>query len=247
MSGPRNHHYVPQWLLTAWCSPSDAKLQSYFRLPDGTLSSQRRSPRGLASQCDLYRWQGNSYVDPTEVETRFFQKLDSRAARAAQILRTSGAQMPIAACKDWARFLSACLVRTPFVISVVRDMLRERVKKIGGDISVLNELLPGWLEDGGLEDVVDYVRSDRAVLLWADMRWWVESTNDASYTLLLSDFPLTGRTIEPNGKGFRDHADRADPSLAYAYPVVSKVQVWVSRSASCTIYGRPKRQAEATG
>jgi hypothetical protein len=201
VSEPRNPHYVPQWFLKAWCSPDDSRLQSYFRLGNGQLSSQRKSPTRLASQRDLYSWVAPSHQAPTELETGFFQKLDSKAAQAVSILREPGTlPMPTDVRTDWARFLATTLARTPFGLEGWRSELRKSGEQRFGDrISLVDRLLPGWFNDTGLEQIVDYLSSDRAIKFWMDMHWWVERTDGARYPLLTSDHPCVGRFIDDSG------------------------------------------------
>lgn len=201
MSEPRNHHYVPQWLLRAWCSPSDSKLQSFFRLEDGRLSSQRKAPKSVASQRDLYSWVAPLHNDPTELERGFFQELDAKAARAAHILREPGTvPMPMEMRRDWARFLMATLARTPLGLEGWRYELRKMGReRLGERHGLVDSLMPGWLKDTALEQIIELLSGDRAIEFCMDMRWWVERTDGARYSLLTSDHPCVGRLVEDTG------------------------------------------------
>jgi hypothetical protein len=181
-------------------------LQSYFRLEDGRLSSQRRSPKTLASQRDLYNWVSPYNEAPTELEKGFFQQLDSKAARAASILcgpPTLG--IPTDVFRDWARFLTATVVRTPFALEGWRFQLRKSGEELlGKDLGLLDSLLPGWLDDMGLKQIVDFLSSDQVLNLWKNMRSWMEDTDGARYRLLTSDSPGVGQLIgDSNDSGLK--------------------------------------------
>lgn len=198
MSEPRNHHYVPQWLLRAWCSPADNRLQSFFRLDDGRLSSQRRPVKSVASQVDLYSWIAPDHPNPTQLEAEFFQELDSKAARAAAILREPGTRaMTMEVRYEWARFLTASFIRSPLGLGGWKDEFRnDGLSTLGtANTKLVDNVLPGWFEDTAMKLTVEFLKSDSAVDFWIQMRWWVECTDEAAYRLLTSDAPGVGRTI----------------------------------------------------
>jgi hypothetical protein len=108
--------------------------------------------------------------------------------------------MPMDVRTDWARFLAATLARTPFGLEGWRSELRKNGEERFGDrISLVDRLLPGWFNDTGLEQIVDYLSSDRAIKFWMDMHWWVEGTDGARYPLLTSDHPCVGRFTDDTG------------------------------------------------
>lgn len=198
MSDPRNHHYVPQWQLREWRSTGDKKLQSYFRLPDGRLSSQRRSPKSVASEKDLYTWLAPDHPNPQQLEKEFFQQIDSRAATAAQVLRNPGTMpMSMNVRCDWARFLTASILRTPFGLNgwkaVFKDIAHDR---LGPDMALVERLTLINYNDEALKKTIEHLRRDIALEPWMQMRWWVECVDNARYYLLTSDTPMVGRIID---------------------------------------------------
>jgi hypothetical protein len=151
----------------------------------------------VASGENLYSWCNPDHPDPTELERTFFQELDSKAAYAARILREPGTRaMPMDVRRDWARFLTATWLRTPLALSSWKKEFRAMAEsRLNGQMKLVETVMPGWPEDTALHQIIEHLMSDEAVAEWMQMRWWVQPTDGAKYTLLTSDRPARGRRI----------------------------------------------------
>jgi uncharacterized protein DUF4238 len=216
MSEPRKHHYVPQWHLRQWVS-SDYKLQSFMRLEDGSLSSRRISPKSIAFEQDLYSWASQNHDNPQELEKEFFQKLDTTAAQAAEILREPGTTpMPMDLRSHWARFLTASILRLPLELQMIKSYSRDlyldqvesmsatKVKQITQNewAKFIDTFFPGYLSDLSLKSYIDFLQDHQSIDTWLRLQWWVEKVDNAQYSLLTSDKPLIMRGIQGMKEGF---------------------------------------------
>ena len=105
--------------------------------------------------------------------------------------------MPMDVRKNWSRFLTASIARTPFAIKGWRAEFRKMgERKLEEGIALIDDLMPNWFDDAGLEQIIDFLSSDKAVDTWMNMQWFVERTEGAAYDLLTSDWPWVGRYIE---------------------------------------------------
>lgn len=215
MSNPIKHHYVPQWHLRQWIS-EDNKLQSYFRLENGILSSRRYSTKSLAFETNLYTWASPNRPEEQQLEKEFFQKLDSNAAEVANKLRQNTKIELSHKYRDhWAQYLTACLIRLPKELSNIKKISKE------SDLDKLEELsigknsnydknnwqdfirthFPGFFEDRGLEFIVDYIQNGELNDFWLSLPWRVMQIKGSEYQLLTSDKPFITRGISQIEKG----------------------------------------------
>lgn len=238
MSDPRKHHYVPQWHLRQWVA-HDNRLQSYTRLADSSLSSRRFSAKSIAFETDLYSWVSPTHPERQQLEKEFFQTLDSKAALAASILREPGTKpLLMEQRKDWARFLTASILRLPLELRQIKNFSKEtdldHLQLLSNEqgtafkreewLDFISRFFPGFHEDRGLESLIEYLQGDESVEPWLQLQWWVEKVEGAQYTLLTSDRPLITRGIQKMEKGLlaflplsplRLFCATNDPVLAY--------------------------------
>jgi hypothetical protein len=79
VSHPRDHHFVPQFLLSRWCKPN-GKLTVYTRVRGRVLVSELH-PRSTAFERDLYAYQKVPLAKQQAIETEFMsRRIDGPAA-----------------------------------------------------------------------------------------------------------------------------------------------------------------------
>jgi hypothetical protein len=79
MSGSRDTHFLPQFLLRRW-SNSKGKVTAYVR-QQGRIVTSELNPRSTAFEPDLYSYQGVSGEERHEIETNFMTlRIDTPAA-----------------------------------------------------------------------------------------------------------------------------------------------------------------------
>ncbi|MYM84992.1 DUF4238 domain-containing protein [Duganella sp. FT50W] len=113
------HHYVPRFLLAAWCSLSDNRLSSYYwafhRLKHG-----RYSANAVAKLFQLYSLKTSA--DANWIERDFFTpQVDTPGADAYQAIMKLGIDRLTGAQVDaWTRFLVSLMVRGPDMVDLTR-------------------------------------------------------------------------------------------------------------------------------
>lgn len=90
MSVPRDHHFLPQFLLEPWCG-ADGKLTAYSKPYKDVVVTGRYAPSEVGKQADLYTYDGVPHGHAQVVETVFMQKVDSDAAQAFATVTAKGA------------------------------------------------------------------------------------------------------------------------------------------------------------
>lgn len=205
----RSHHYVPQFLLQAWCMPdprrNDKRLRQIGRRPHiGGPRVSPKTPRGVACIDDLYTIQLAERVSRSLERDYFGPRIDNGGSQAHATLVAMGVDgLDDAARENWARFLCAQMARTPAMVK----LLERQVAMYAGEVTV--EALLAGLEEpereivvGLIEEIGDGVKHDaRAWLItvitalvrtrpFYSSRWLIRDLSGACSELLLGDNPL---------------------------------------------------------
>jgi hypothetical protein len=82
-NAPVRHHYVPQFYLSAWCSPGtkagEGNRVFVVENFDGQIKFTRRPTKATGFQDHLYSLSSDvSTTEPSVLETTFFSKLDDK-------------------------------------------------------------------------------------------------------------------------------------------------------------------------
>lgn len=126
MSIPRKHHYLPRFYLERWARNGEVIRYIRPRGSEGPLDCKSKAPAGIAYERDLY--QLPDITDPAEsqqIELRFFQGIDDRAATALQRL-DAGATLGPTDRAALARFMISLLHRSPSRLGAIRRELAEQ-------------------------------------------------------------------------------------------------------------------------
>ena len=113
----RRHHHAPQFYLRPWTA-ADGCLWRYSRAPNGKLCEDRKSPKSVGFEFDLYATTPTTPFErwPVDiVEKQVMAPLDDAAARVHSKLT---ALEPTTDLSDdervsWARFLNSLMERHP--------------------------------------------------------------------------------------------------------------------------------------
>jgi hypothetical protein len=116
----QDHHYIPQFLLRGWCSPSGV-LTVYSRRQGRVVTSERR-PKGTGFEANLYSYEEVAPERRNVIETDFFSPhIDDRAASVLKKMVTGGfGTVTPDERSDFTRFLLALRVRHPEAVALAK-------------------------------------------------------------------------------------------------------------------------------
>lgn len=120
MSSPRDHHFVPQFLLSRWCRPN-RKLAVYTRV-QGHVRISELHPRSTAFERDLYAFEKVPGTRQQAIETEFIsQRIESPAAPILQKL-VDGNLTSLTADErsDFTRFVLSLRARHPDAVALAK-------------------------------------------------------------------------------------------------------------------------------
>lgn len=126
MSIPRKHHYLPQFYLERWAR--DGEVIRYVRPlgNDGPLDCRGKAPKGIAYERDLYQLPDiPDLAESQQIEMRFFQEVDDRAATALQRV-DANTPLSLEDRTALARFMVSLLHRSPSRLGAIRRELLEK-------------------------------------------------------------------------------------------------------------------------
>lgn len=203
------HHYVPQFLLSAWAAGSpDGKIEVY-RLDLPGIPSSRRAPRYTGFEPDLYALSRPSVagMEQQAIETRFLRRIDDLAAQARQKLADKGLRsLSSEERASWTRFLMSLRLRQPDLISYLKQESSTRFRETlaqdpeeyeaeaaPDDPPTLEEWadenLPGLIENIGLSFFSGIVENEVIGTRIFRMKWWLWDVAMAPHDLLIADNP----------------------------------------------------------
>ena len=120
MSIPTDHHFLPKFLLDAWCG-DDGKLVAYSKPHGNTVAAKRYAPKAVAKQQELYSLELLPPADAQVIESGFLQLVDDHAARAFQTVYAKGADtITPQERSDITLFLLSLRVRHPDAVNMLR-------------------------------------------------------------------------------------------------------------------------------
>ena len=190
MSIPRKHHYLPQFYLERWAR--DGEVVRYIRPQgkDGPIECKSKAVKGVAYERDLYQLPDIAdAAESQQVELRFFQEVDDRAATALQRL-DAGATLDIADRTALVRFMVSLLHRSPSRLDAIRRELAE--KREGAPFRDLEgAALERALKSMSIRLLEMLVGSDQGPTLLSRLVPHQIIIGDAGKTLLTSDRPVS--------------------------------------------------------
>ena len=126
MATHAEHHFVPRFLLEQWHTPPDTRLSS-FRWAGTNLVSHRYKAKSVAKERHLYSLSRSSGEPDFQLEKNFWgpQVDDPAAVVHAKLLREGLDALGREDRIIWARFLVGLMLRTPGMVSRIRERGRQ--------------------------------------------------------------------------------------------------------------------------
>jgi Protein of unknown function (DUF4238) len=127
VSHPINHHYLPVFYLSQWCT-TDGKVIRYYR-PHKDVVASPIAPDNTGYEPGLYTLFGYPSEKAQVIETEFMgPHIDEPASRALKVLIADVSRMTDELRVAWTRFLMSMRLREPHSLaehgSLARNMLR---------------------------------------------------------------------------------------------------------------------------
>lgn len=204
---PLKHHYIPEFYLKRWAAPEDDKLCQWQR-HRGIVKPLRVYPAQTGYVHRLYELKDFPPNLAQQVESRFFQSVDTQAANALSYMEHDGRD---AGWSDklrsaWARFLISLLLRCPEDLAKMRpawerdfftvpDEVEERFRQEASSEafssfrSYLESLPLRSREKPFFELLISLMSSQHLGELLINMHWAVINATD-DWPLYTSDRPV---------------------------------------------------------
>lgn len=158
-------HFVPQFLLREWHSPPDSML-STFQSIGRVLLHKRATARTVGFQRHLYSSINAQGEHDSTLEREFMGPVVDQPAAAThrQILDAGVTSLDPEQRGYWAQFVISLLLRTPDMISLVRDRARETFNRIlDEDPDFMREHAPNMTSRQFVEQHAPWVYSELAM------------------------------------------------------------------------------------
>jgi uncharacterized protein DUF4238 len=215
MSGPRDNHYVPQFLLSRWCDRR-GKLTVYARR-QGRVVTSELSPRSTAFEPDLYSYEGVSAENRHAIEANFMTPhIDTPAASIVQKIVDGGLTgLTTDERSHFTRFVLSLRARHPDAVAMARtegglqltaSLARDPEEYLAARAPSSPPTFPEWtekhapglIENFGMSVLTGVITDDKTGERVFRMPWWTYDVRDASTDLLISDRPclLEGNALE---------------------------------------------------
>lgn len=200
------HHYIPEFYTKRWTGP-DNTLCVFMDRGDGQIVARRKSPKGTGYVKHLYRLGGFDPSEDQQVEQRFFQPMDSKAADALCLLENCEPVLDSNVRAAWAHFILSLMLRCPEDLAAFRQIwprvlaapapgVEERYQQTREDgqpatfaAFVADRPLP-QREKELFEAYTHLISHERIGPYIASMHWCVVVLQDTEYELLTSDRPV---------------------------------------------------------
>ena len=211
----KRHHFIPRFYLRHWTG-QDGRLERFSR-PYNEVHVRRVTPGEVGWERSLYARPDEIVTNESHLETAFFQKLDSRAARALTSLQNAKGPTVEQARADWTFFMISLLMRTPKALETTKIKGRQ-IGRLGLSDQTHNKSLPSSITEEQLHEYIkgltdheldsstmrllpDFVKNERISNFIFNMQWIVIDIKESSHSLLISDEPLarTNGIANPNG------------------------------------------------
>lgn len=125
---PLKHHYIPEFYLKRWASPDDGKLCEWQR-HRGVAKPRRVYPAQTGYVHRLYEMQDFPPNLAQQIETKFFQPVDTQAANALALMERDGTDTVWTneLRSAWTRFLLSLLLRCPEDLRKLRSIWKRDI------------------------------------------------------------------------------------------------------------------------
>lgn len=264
---PQKHHYIPEFYLRAWCSPSGT-LTEFCRRQVGRKETRvvprDTAPGGTAYKYDLYSLPGDDPAFLNIIEEKVMGATDRHAAEAhVRLLSGIDEEWDGKQRSSWSRFIMSLIHRNPEKVEWLHKTAEGWLTKIaqselewGPRVSTLRKTDPTFVRKLALqtlEEIMDLkVVGDQI----NGMHWAATTIPDRSGSFLTSDrpvvmsdgikypdslilLPISPRTIfsAANSESVPDRLAKMPPSL-----LVTQVNDVVASQAAKFVYGQDDSQ-----
>ena len=203
---PRRHHYIPEFYQRSWCG-EDNQIERYECI-NGEVIPRRVFPSAAGFRKNLYRhpraemdeWHAQA------LEWAIFKRIDDAGAIALKaLLSDREALRDNIVRRDWAVFLRAMLLRTPYQMAGALGCL-ERIwrdtdvsEKYAGmrnsympetATEFLEMLNPNEAKESAFRIFAESLSGDRTTGHIMKLPWRIFDCTTADHQLLLSDHPV---------------------------------------------------------
>lgn len=206
---PRDHHYIPKFYQQPWAG-ADGRVERYVRVANGEVHRARYFPSAVGYQPDLYRYPRPDMDewDAQSLEWAIFSKIDDAAAKALDALLCDPAALKDGFVRrDWAIFLRAMLVRTPYQMAATLASLERIWKSEGAALegeyseirrpgmpetlsAYLEKLNPNEAKEHAFRMFAESLADDEMTQHIQKLPWRIFDCSGADHQLLLSDHPV---------------------------------------------------------
>lgn len=197
---PSRHHFIPEFLLKQWASPS-GELLRYRRDERGKVRRKPASPKSVCFGWDLYETTGFPPEHAQQMETLFMGPLDDRAAKAHALL-VDGRLNDLSdeALCDWARFVMSIWFRTPSDVEALHEAVisltdREVSKRELG-VEPPAELPPVALKQLQMSVIRNAIDDEQRGSTLINMHWAVVKISPP-WEFFISDWPFDMSIVHP--------------------------------------------------
>jgi hypothetical protein len=207
------HHYIPRFLLKAWCG-TDGKLTVYSRR-NGQVITSLLNPRSTAFEANLYSFEQVARQKKHAIEAEFMTpEIDTPAAPIVQkILDREFYKITNKERWDFTRFVLSLRARHPDALKLVSEKGREElIAALARDpdeylavkeqswpatlVEYVHQNVPALTPNFGVSLLPTLIADKKRVERVFSMPWWVHDVREANTDLVLSDRPclLEGST-----------------------------------------------------
>jgi hypothetical protein len=154
---PKDHHYIPQFLLREWADASGF-LFRYTQPAPGKIDPKKKPTKAAGFVPNLYSIVGNHPDKAQLVETLFMSPLDNEAAQAHKlILAGDWEALDIKLKSAWTTFLMSLMLRTPEALAAYKEGYKALWKTSTPEIQAKYEAMkepgdPATYEEYALEE-----------------------------------------------------------------------------------------------
>lgn len=207
MSEPKNHHFIPQFMLRRW-AVNDGKLVRFYR-PRNKVVTCPLAPAAVGYAQHLYTLAGYPLEIRAGIEKKYMGPVvDDPAAKAMDILIAhDGPRLTGRMREAWTRFLMSLWLRTPNALAditaeaeatlranlAVRPEEYEAVRKDGDPPTMtewLDQKLPHILSNFGKQLLPQLIDNEKIGTAIIQMKWATLEFQQNFPDLLLGDTPL---------------------------------------------------------
>lgn len=199
MNHPTNHHYLPEFHLKRWADEQGRIFR--FTKPHDALVTRHVFPSQLGFERNLYTVIDPSSNEPFELETKFFQNVDSQAATAVRKI-TEKSALGEDELRSWAIYVRSLMHRTPDDLVRFRNAALAQLKTTTRMLAENASIQPALAARTEFDDELIILKTLRRIILNENIlsllvkcHWVAIDLTQANHTLMISDHPV----IQTNG------------------------------------------------